>query len=199
MKNFFKKYFIPHEKNGYKPHLFREAGLIGLFSITLILFIFAIGGQIIIKNTDMTALVLPKVLVDYANEDRQTENLKTLAINPVLEKAAQLKAQDMVDKGYFAHKTPEGYSPWYWLAKVDYDFSYAGENLAVNFIDSVDVNKAWLASPKHRENIMNGNFTEIGIATAEGMYKGRMTTFVVQFLGRPSKNIVTTSTQDKTL
>lgn len=188
MRKLLKKYFIPHEENGYKPHFFREVSFSIILSIVVVLFASAIGSQLVIRNTDMMAHVLPKVLVDYANNDRQLENLKTLAINPVLEKAAQLKAQDMAKKEYFAHKTPEGYSPWYWLDKVDYDFSYAGENLAVNFSDSVDVNLAWMASPKHRENIMNGNFTEIGIATAEGMYKGRKTTFVVQFFGRPTQN-----------
>jgi hypothetical protein len=41
-------------------------------------------------------------------------------------------------------------------------------------------------SPAHRANIMNGNYTEIGIATAHGVYKGREVVFVVQEFGRPS-------------
>ena len=41
-------------------------------------------------------------------------------------------------------------------------------------------------SPTHRENILNGHFTEIGIATAQGAYQGRSTTFVVQMFGTPS-------------
>ncbi|KND47669.1 MAG: hypothetical protein AB201_01905 [Parcubacteria bacterium C7867-006] len=42
-------------------------------------------------------------------------------------------------------------------------------------------------SPGHKANIMNENFTEIGIATADGMYQGKMTTFVVQLFGRPAE------------
>ena len=48
----------------------------------------------------------------------------------------------------------------------------AGENLAVNFSDSQDVTNAWMNSPEHRANILNGDFTQIGIATAQGTYKG---------------------------
>lgn len=181
-----KKYFIPHKENDYKPHLLRGVGLFGLFSLIILIFAFVSFGTVIIKKTDLTALVLPKVLVDYVNQDRIPLNLKTLAINPILQKAAQMKANDMASRGYFAHKSPDGLSPWYWFEKAGYDFSYAGENLAVNFIDSVDVNQAWMTSPSHRENIINGNFTEIGIATAEGTYKGRSTVFVVQLFGRPA-------------
>ena len=181
-----KKYFIPHKENDYHPHLFRSAGLFGMLVIIVAVFVFVIGGSLVIIRTDFTALVLPRVLVDYANQDRQPLNLKTLAISPVLEKAAQMKADDMASRGYFAHKSPEGHTPWYFFDQVGYDFSYAGENLAVNFTDSVDVNSAWMVSPGHRQNIVNGNFTEIGIATAEGLYDGRKTVFVVQLFGRPA-------------
>lgn len=187
MFKWLKKLFIPHKGNDYKPHLFREAGTAVLFTVVVSLFIIAVSGRFILIYTDLTALVLPKVLVDYANDDRSAQNYRHLAISPTLEKAAQLKANDMAEKSYFAHKTPEGYSPWYWFQKVGYDFSFAGENLAVNFSDSVDVNKAWMQSPGHRANIMNSNFTEIGIATAEGFYQGRRTVFVVQLFGTPAE------------
>lgn len=188
--DFFKKYFIPHKRNDYKPHLFRRAGIVGLLSLTFIIFAAAVSGPIILKVTDMTALVLPRVLIDYANQDRLAANFPGLTISPVLQKAAQMKADDMATKGYFAHKSPDGHTPWYWFTKAGYDFNYAGENLAVNFTDSVDVNTAWMNSSSHRENIMNGNFTEIGIATADGTYQGRPTTFVVQLFGTPARETV---------
>jgi hypothetical protein len=187
MFKWLKKLFIPHEHNNYKPHLFREFGVFVMFSIIVLAFLVAVLNQIIINKTSLTALVLPSVLVDYANENRSTENFKHLAVNSVLEKAAQLKANDMAEKGYFAHKSPDGHSPWYFFQQAGYDFSYAGENLAVNFTDSVEVSKAWMNSPGHRANIMNGNFSEIGIATAEGVYQGRKTVFVVQLFGRPAE------------
>ncbi|MFQ5541147.1 MAG: CAP domain-containing protein, partial [Candidatus Paceibacteria bacterium] len=51
-----------------------------------------------------------------------------------------------------------------------------------------DVERAWMDSPSHRANILNEHFTEIGIATAEGVYQGRQTTFVVQMFGAPSRS-----------
>ncbi len=192
MFKWFKKYFVPHKVNNYRPHIFRGLSVFIILLTVFALFLVAVSGRFLV-STDFTALVLPKVLVDYANKDRDAKNYSHLAINPVLEKAAQLKANDMAEKGYFAHKSPDGKTPWYWFKEAGYDFSYAGENLAVNFNDSVDVNTAWMNSPGHRDNIMNNNFSEVGIATADGMYKGRMTTFVVQLFGRPAKSVSTIS------
>jgi hypothetical protein len=123
-----------------------------------------------------------------ANSDREAEGLSTLTVSPVLEKAAALKASDMAEKGYFAHVTPEGYQPWYWFQKAGYKYTYAGENLAINFGDSDEVNEAWMKSPTHRANIMNGKYTEVGIATALGSYEGKSTVFVAQMFGTPSKS-----------
>jgi len=187
MFKWFKKLLVPHEHNDYKPHLFRELGLFVLFSVIILAFFLAVSGRVVLNRTSLTALVLPDVLVDYTNENREGGNFKHLAVSTTLQKAAQLKANDMAEKGYFAHKTPDGKSPWYFFQQAGYEFSYAGENLAVNFTDSVEVSRAWMNSPGHRANIMNGNFSEIGIATAEGMYQGRKTVFVVQLFGRPTE------------
>ncbi len=190
--DFLKKWFVPGQKNGYKPHLFSETGIGVLFSLIIFVFLIASLGNFIISRTGLTALVLPNVLVDEANSDRQALQYRELTINPILVRAAQLKANDMATKGYFAHQSPDGHSPWYWFSEAGYDFSYAGENLAVNFTDSSDVNAAWMNSPSHRANILNSNFTEIGIATAEGIYNGKATTFVVEMFGRPAfENLAT--------
>ena len=133
------------------------------------------------------AAVISGVLTTLTNEQRIANNLPTLSPNELLEKAAQMQADDMATKGYFAHTSPDGKSPWYWLELAGYEYSYAGENLAVNFFESEDVAKAWMNSPKHKSNIIKKNFTEIGIATSTGMYKGKNAVFVVQFFGTPIK------------
>lgn len=184
----FKKYLLPSEENSHNPHLFRDASISVLFLIVVVTFAVTVSGRILLSGSDLVALVLPKVLVDYTNDERLAQKYSSLNINPVLEQAAQLKANDMALKGYFAHKSPEGLTPWHWFEEVGYEFSHAGENLAVNFVDSVDVSRAWMQSPGHRANILNKDFTEIGIATAEGLYQGRKTTFVVQLFGTPAKN-----------
>ncbi|MDO8469709.1 MAG: CAP domain-containing protein [bacterium] len=132
------------------------------------------------------AAILPGVIVDATNAERGNEVFGTLAVNPLLQGAAQKKADDMAAKGYFAHTAPDGTAPWAWFKQAGYAYAYAGENLAVNFMDSKDVVDAWMRSPSHRANIMNGHYSEIGIGVAEGEYQGQRAVYVVQFFGLPA-------------
>ncbi len=183
---FLKHYFVPHEHNAYKPHFFhkKSIALISLFATAV--FALSLSFPLIVSRIDYLASVLPSVLIDLVNEDRSLYALTPLIRNAVLEAAAQEKANDMARFSYFAHVSPTGITPWYWFTKNGYRFIYAGENLAVNFSDSGMVNQAWMNSPGHRANILNQQFTEIGIATAEGVYQGQPTIFVAQYFGRPA-------------
>lgn len=58
-----------------------------------------------------------------------------------------------------------------------------GENLAIGFVDSGEVNEAWLESPAHKANIINNKYKEIGIAVLKGSFQGNTTTLVVQLFG----------------
>jgi hypothetical protein len=131
------------------------------------------------------AAVLPAVLADLTNAERQSEKLDALTVNPILNKAAEMKAEDMATKGYFAHTSPEGKTPWYWLDQVGYQYEYAGENLAINFTDSKDVTDAWMNSPTHRANIVKDKYTEVGTGISQGIYNGKETVFVVQVYANP--------------
>ena len=135
-------------------------------------------------KTNMAA-VLPAVLGTLTNKERQQQSLPELTVSAALTHAAELKAQDMADKGYFAHTSPEGRTPWYWLKAAGYDYQYAGENLAINFSDSKDVTTAWMNSAGHRANIVKGMYTEVGTGVATGMYEGRETIFVAQVYASP--------------
>ncbi len=141
-------------------------------------------------HSPQMAAVISQALVTLTNSDRGANNLGALQVNPLLTKAAQAKADDMAKKGYFAHTSPDGTTSWFWFTQAGYTYSYAGENLAVDFGDSKDVEDAWLNSPTHRANILNSHYTEIGIATAVGMYQGHEATFVVQMFGAPSRSVV---------
>ncbi len=189
-----KDYFYPHSGNNHMPLLFCEAGMAVVVAVTVFLFGLSVVGRIAVDRNILTASVESMVLIDLANNDRDQNNVSPLMINPELTLAAQMKANDMVANMYFAHTSPAGITPWYWFSKAKYSFLYAGENLAVDFSESADVNNAWMNSPLHRDNILNDKFTEIGIATAEGVYKGEKTTFVVQMFGSPIAASGTTST-----
>lgn len=183
MKKSFKKYFIPNQENDHKPHFLREKSVIAMTALASLLLLASIIGSYVVKNSKFLAAIQSAFLVDLANEDRANEGQGKLVINDKLVFAAQLKANDMAQKSYFAHISPEGVTPWHWFEEAGYSYIYAGENLAVNFSRSEDVEEAWMNSPLHRANILNNRYKEIGIATAEGTYKGNKTTFVVQMFG----------------
>lgn len=190
LKHFF-KYFIPNKRNEYKPHFFRARTVLATASVITLFFLMAISlNSLVIRSGSLQlGAVVSSVLIELTNTDRATNKLEGLTVSPVLRQAAQLKANDMAVKGYFAHNSPEGFTPWHWFKEAGYNFSFAGENLAVYFSDSEELEKAWMNSPLHRANILGSSFTEIGIATAKGTYQGRETVYVVQEFGRPSRRV----------
>lgn len=185
-----KHLFIPHEGNEYKPHFFREVSVSIILFGSIFLLGFSAGSSFLIHKTVLGANVAANVLIDLTNDARLAYNEAPLVRSAKLEQAAVLKGQDMAKFGYFSHESPTGVTPWHWFKEAGYTFLYAGENLAINFTESKDVQSAWLASPKHRENILNVKFSEIGIATVEGMYNNSPTTYVVQMFGTPAKSVV---------
>ncbi len=148
---------------------------------------FAISqAQYIVARVPGMAAVISSVLVELTNADRASNGLAILSLNPTLTAVAEAKAHDMAAKGYFAHTSPEGLTPWHWFAEEKYRFLYAGENLAIDFTESAAVEQAWMNSPTHRANIVGTQFTEMGVAVATGTYQGRETVFVVQVFGTPA-------------
>ncbi|OGG61401.1 hypothetical protein A3C87_00235 [Candidatus Kaiserbacteria bacterium RIFCSPHIGHO2_02_FULL_49_34] len=131
------------------------------------------------------AAVVASTVVENTNVARTQAQRMLLTRSAVLDRAATLKANDMLKNQYFAHRSPSGVTPWYWFDKAQYKYLRAGENLAVHFDDSAELVDAWLHSPSHRANIMNGAYTEIGIGMAKGTFEGVPTTFVVQLFGTP--------------
>ncbi len=186
MFNWLRNIFLPHVGNEDYPHFWRKKSIVTFVGIVFLVEIFLFGmSSFVFKSDSYLATVLPSVLTTLTNKERSANEVLPLKINNVLETAAQLKADDMASRGYFAHYSPEGNAPWYWIEKVKYEYLRAGENLAVNFTDSKDVVSAWMKSPTHRANILKGNYEETGIALAEGIYKGKSAVFVVQFFATP--------------
>lgn len=137
------------------------------------------------SDQQFLAAVVPADVVALTNSERSGNKLSSVTEDALLDKAAQAKANDMAAKGYFAHTGPDGKTPWQWIAASGYQYQYAGENLAVRFIDSRDVVNAWMASPTHRANIVKPVYTQIGVGVAEGTFEGQPATYVVQYFGTP--------------
>lgn len=148
-----------------------------------------LGFNIVIKFypgiLGISSAITVEELVRISNAQRTENGLPPLSFNPGLATAATLKGQDMFAGNYWAHVSPAGKDPWVWVKGAGYDYLYAGENLAKDFIDSTSVVNAWMASPSHRDNILSPRFKDIGIAVLDGNLNGYNTTLVVQMLATP--------------
>jgi len=183
----FKKWFVPHEENDHKPHILRARSIAVVCVLAVAAeLLFLSGFSMPAYRSPFLGDIVVGALTDGTNAARVANNVPSLEVSPLLERAAQEKVNDMVANNYFAHTSPAGLTPWYWFGNVGYDFTYAGENLAVDFSDSQDVTNAWLNSPEHRANIMDANFTQFGIAIATGTYEGQPAIFVAEEFGAPS-------------
>ncbi len=189
MLDFFREQFVPCEANGHKPHVLRTDATVFVAAMLIVAeAVFLIQMFVVVPHVKLFGIVLTNALVDETNAARMSNDLPALKTNATLEAAARLKAADMVKNNYFAHTSPAGISPWHWFVEAGYNFSTAGENLAVNFSDSEDVTNAWMNSPGHRANILNNKYTEFGIATADGTFDGHSAVYVVQLFGAPVEN-----------
>lgn len=131
-------------------------------------------------------LTIAGVLAE-TNRHRAENNLKSLAANTTLHRAAQNKLNDMFTKQYFDHVGPDGKGPADWVEGVGYRYIRVGENLALgNFADDADLVQAWMDSPGHRANILHTGFSEIGIAVGQGTFEGQRTWLAVQTFALPS-------------
>lgn len=119
-------------------------------------------------------------ILGQVNEERAKAGLAPLKIDYRLVSTARAKSQDMIDNGYFAHESPVLGSPFEQLKRAGISYRYAGENIAGNTSASRAM-EAWMNSPGHRVNILNPEFTHIGIGVMDGGPYGKMMT--QQFVG----------------
>ncbi|AUZ26183.1 hypothetical protein BHT94_02750 [Bacillus licheniformis] len=108
-----------------------------------------------------------KKVVELTNAERQKQGLKPLQIDETLSKSARAKSQDMKDKNYFDHQSPTYGSPFDMMKSFGISYKTAGENIAKGQKTPEEVVKAWMNSEGHRKNILNPNFTHIGVGYVE--------------------------------
>ncbi|MBX4197051.1 hypothetical protein KW801_00660 [Candidatus Saccharibacteria bacterium] len=128
-------------------------------------------------------------LLANTNAQRTANGVAGLSLNNKLDAAAQAKADDMAARNYWSHYTPEGNPPWVFVSAQSYSYQKLGENLATGFSDEQSTINGWMASPPHRENLLDSAFSEVGFGfannpnyTAAG---GGPMTIVVAFYGKP--------------
>lgn len=179
-----RNWFIPHKDTHKKAHLISWEALLFYILIFILLQVsFSIVGYVKPGVLGISSNIDQKKLIELTNKEREKLGLSPVSENPALDKAAVLKAQNMFSENYWAHFAPSGKTPWDFILGSGYKFTYAGENLAKNFYGSDQVVSAWMASPTHKENLLNSKYQDIGIAVVEGVLNGQKTTLIVQMFG----------------
>ena len=145
-----------------------------------------LSGKLFASRAALLAAVNPGILLAQSNADRVRNGVSLLAENALLSRAAQAKADDMLNRGYYAHITPDGKSPLYFVDQTGYKYLNVGENLDLTYLSTEeDVETAWLNSPSHRENLLLPQFTEVGVGVSSGQYQGYDVTFAVEIYATP--------------
>ena len=128
-------------------------------------------------------------IIDQTNAYRASKGLKPLTIDPVLQKAAEAHAQDMVSKNYFSHLTPDGKDFTAFIPSSNV-YVKTGQNLARHYPDATTTMAAWKASPDHNKNLTDTIYNSTGVAVVPG------SNMVVQYFGLP-KTASTSAPQAK--
>jgi uncharacterized protein YkwD len=188
---------IPHPDNYDRPYALRHRPLAAVSALLLVTKIAAIAVISLVPAPADLATITNQRIIQLTNAERTKVGLKALTVNSKLSSAALQKGQHMLQEDYFAHISPSGVTPWFWMSKVGYRYQVAGENLAIDFTQAEDVVAAWMASPSHRDNLLLRDYTETGVAVVTGEFQGGTSTIVVHMFGR-SQAVAASTTPEPT-
>jgi uncharacterized protein YkwD len=151
----------------------------------LVLSVVLLGGDEPAKKFQQTAN--ENKLFDLTNQERKKTDLAPLKLNPALSKLARAHSENMARQGKLEHTLDEK-SPFDRLRAGGYKFMKAGENIAGTGANDGStlamVMERWMNSKGHRANILEREFTEVGIGIARDK-EGNL--FYTQIFARPRK------------
>lgn len=172
-----------NQVNFHKRHLVIKITEIALF---FVLFAFS---TLIAQASEIT----PTNIEILINQERVKRGFSPLKENLSLNFAAENKSRDMILRNYFDHYA-YGLTPWMFIVDQNYDYLYAGENLAMDFRTSEGMVSAWMASASHRRNILNPDFEDMGVGVIKGEfndYSGtKETTIVTNMFGTKKPAVI---------
>lgn len=112
-------------------------------------------------------------MLELVNSERTSRGLTALVMDEKLRELARAHSKDMFQRGYFAHNTPEGLTPFDRMDKAGIVYLQAGENLAL--APDVEIaHNGLMNSPGHRANILSADFHKVGIGCMFGGIYGEM-------------------------
>lgn len=116
-------------------------------------------------STDPAARTYAQQVVDLVNAEREKAGLAPLTVDADVEKAAAVRAGEI--QTVFDHTRPNGSSFYTALTAQGVDYRSAGENIAWGQKTPEEVMTAWMNSAGHRANILNANYTHIGVGSVK--------------------------------
>ena len=126
-------------------------------------------GQVInIPTVDSTVTSYEQEVIRLVNEIRAENGLKVLTYDWELARVARYKSQDMKDNKYFSHTSPVYGTPFQMIKNFGISYRSAGDNIAKGYATPQAVVNGWMNSSGHRANILNANFTHIGVGYVSG-------------------------------
>lgn len=142
-----------------------------------------------LNESQIDEQLIKDYVLELTNDLRAAKGLHRLTINPELELAGDVRANETIS--VFSHTRPNGQDPFTVLTdsndSPNYDYQYIGENLGMATYHQSDTFMAeiifdgWVDSEGHYQNMINENFTEIGIGVD---YDGEYL-YITQFFGAP--------------
>lgn len=133
------------------------------------------GQMLNIPEIDSGVRAYETEVIRLVNEIRVQYGLKELTENWELSRVARYKSQDMKDNRYFAHNSPTYGTPFEMMRAFGLTYRSAGENIAYGYRTPQAVVNGWMNSSGHRANILNANYTQIGVGyVADGNYWTQM-------------------------
>lgn len=180
------RHFVPHPENNYRALLLHPFAL-SFYVFVLVALQVALGtlSRVRPEILGISTKISSQEVITLTNQQRQGMGIAPLSENELLDRAALAKGEDMVAKNYWAHISPDGKTPWVFISGTGYKYISAGENLARDFSDAPAVVSAWMASKSHRENLLDPNFKEIGVAVLDSNIGGVNGVLIVQEFGQP--------------
>lgn len=155
----------------------RITGILIFLALTIVAGSYPVSG---VEAAEVTS----SSVFNSVNEYRGKQSLPSLKRSQALDRAAVEKLEHMEAGQYWAHFGPDGESPWQFIAEQDYNYSRAGENLAIGYTDDERLIQAWISSPAHQENLA-GRYSEIGIAFKQVKIGDRSGILVVALFAEP--------------
>lgn len=112
-------------------------------------------------EADSNSLSYAQRVVQLVNQEREKAGLQPLSISRSAEAAALIRSKEIENS--FSHTRPNGSSFSTALKEQGVSYRSSGENIAWGQKTPEQVMQGWMNSPGHRANILNANFTAIGV------------------------------------